>query len=466
MVLSKLYTNPSIVHDMVVGEKVEYMYAVLSCSERPITYMYDTTNLSKNKIFYYGMISVVKKYLIDPPSKEGFDNIKSLCEQQGIEIPSFFDDKVADIISKQHWPVDIKSIPEKITSTPSPLATIENTDPAHAWVVPFLIRVLDDVWVGIEAATRSWGAYRLIQDFATILDHSEAVKDYRMDNIDMTPKCIYGEDGYKLLEYEAHKLFFKPPRYVDIPTTVLFSPSGVSFETIEGLLEKFSDVPIKIKIDDHDPYHFCDYILRKLKPLIIKRKERLILEIGSTQSASVLYGKRYFRRYDREVFSKDYVLKGDSLMRLRRQGILSILHEIFGFNQTLRGTAELPDYLGIYLSGFTNTFEMISSLREMAGSSFPLALEGVYFDARNLLREELSPKYHKAQFRVTQYREGGTLINTQVKSTAFYNAFSPKGKVAVMRHGTGHKVIQGHYTLPELKSNLLQSIYTDGMILC
>ena len=131
--------------------------------------MFDYAEVRSGKMYpstvFFGMQYYIKKYLMNPITKEDIEEAAFYAERHLIP----FNKEGWEYILKEHGgyiPVEIKAVKEgKVIPTGNALFTIESTDKKVPWVAGFLETLLLKVWYTSNIATRSFYVKQTIKEY-------------------------------------------------------------------------------------------------------------------------------------------------------------------------------------------------------------------------------------------------------------------------------------------------------------
>lgn len=117
-----------------------------------------------NKTLFFGLQAVIKKILMDVPTKEDVKAAAEFWKAHGLDCFNY--DGWMNIVERGFYPLEIKAVPEgSIIDCHQVLVTIENTDPEFFWLPGWIETRLLQVWYPISVATKSWTCKKVIMDF-------------------------------------------------------------------------------------------------------------------------------------------------------------------------------------------------------------------------------------------------------------------------------------------------------------
>ena len=117
-----------------------------------------------NKTLFFGLQAIIKKILMDVPTKEDVKAAAEFWKAHGFDCFNY--DGWMNIVEMGFYPLKIKAVPEgSIIDCHQVLVTIENTDPEFFWLPGWIETRLLQVWYPISVATKSWTCKKVIMDF-------------------------------------------------------------------------------------------------------------------------------------------------------------------------------------------------------------------------------------------------------------------------------------------------------------
>lgn len=112
---------------------------------------------------FFGLQYILKEYLCKPITREMVDEAAALFKAHG---EPFNRDGWMHIVEKHngYLPLRIKAVPEgTVVRVKNVLMTVENTDPACAWLTSYVETLLSRLWYPCTVATRSWFCRKIIK---------------------------------------------------------------------------------------------------------------------------------------------------------------------------------------------------------------------------------------------------------------------------------------------------------------
>lgn len=116
-------------------------------------------------IVFFGLQYYLKEYLSKPITQDQIDEAEEIAKLHGVP---FNKGGWQHILDKHngYLPLSIKAVPEgMVVPAGNILMSVENTDPACAWLTSYVETLLSRLWYPCTVATRSWNCRNIIKGF-------------------------------------------------------------------------------------------------------------------------------------------------------------------------------------------------------------------------------------------------------------------------------------------------------------
>jgi nicotinamide phosphoribosyltransferase len=128
-----------------------------------MTYYYIESRGGADRLMFFGLQAVIKKILIEVPTKEQVEMAKVFWTAHGVP---FNYDGWMKIVELGYYPLEIKAVPEgTLAQTKKPIVTVQNTIDGYEWLAGWAETRLLQVWYPITVATKSYECKQVIKNY-------------------------------------------------------------------------------------------------------------------------------------------------------------------------------------------------------------------------------------------------------------------------------------------------------------
>jgi nicotinamide phosphoribosyltransferase len=127
------------------------------------TFYYIESRGGGDKIKFFGLQAIIKKYLMDVINENDVADAKKFFNAHGLP---FNEDGWNKIAQKGYLPLEIKAVKEgTVVNTKRPLVTVTCTEDGFEWLPGWCETMLMQVWYPITVATNSWKCKQVINKY-------------------------------------------------------------------------------------------------------------------------------------------------------------------------------------------------------------------------------------------------------------------------------------------------------------
>lgn len=200
-------------------------------TERIYSYLEARKGAKFNKVLFYGLQYVLKKYLVGKVvTKKRIDEAERIIDQhlgKGVFNRAGWE----YILEKHdgHLPVLIKAIPEgTLVDVDNALMTVVNTDPNVPWLTNYLETILMQTWYAMTVATNDYETRLLIEDYYRRTGSDFAGIDFALHGFGMRACTSFEACG---IADSAHLINFKG---TDTVPALTFAMNWYGAKTVPG----------------------------------------------------------------------------------------------------------------------------------------------------------------------------------------------------------------------------------------